>query len=165
MKGPPGTARDPEDLPDRGSGAAVAGGCSSRPAPRRTRRAEADLAPEFADAWLAGARDGGIRNRSGDATSPRRSAATRALRKRLLPELGAVKLSELRRLDLQRLADELAARRHQRRHHPQHAPAAAGDLPPRPQPQRDQRQPDAAIEMPAARGRRTRSPPRRRRSS
>ena len=64
---------------------------------------------EFADAWLAGARDGSIRNRSGDRYKPSTLRGyEQALREYVLPEVGGAKLQELRRLDIQRLADDLA---------------------------------------------------------
>ena len=65
---------------------------------------------QAADAWLAGARDGSIRTRSGDAYKP---SAVRSyegsLRKRVLPELGAARLSEVGRVDLQDFADRMLA--------------------------------------------------------
>jgi integrase len=62
------------------------------------------------EAWLAGARDGTIRTRSGDRykPSPIRSYET-AMRLRMLDDLGAVKLSEISRVELQDLADRLLA--------------------------------------------------------
>ena len=63
---------------------------------------------EAANAWLAGARDGSIRNRSGDPYKPsalRGYAA--ALERRILPELGAAKLSDISRVNLQELADRM----------------------------------------------------------
>jgi integrase len=63
---------------------------------------------DAADVWLAGARDGSVRNRSGDRYKPSvvRGYET-SLRLRVLPELGARKLSEIRRSDLQDFADRL----------------------------------------------------------
>lgn len=65
---------------------------------------------EAADAWLDGAREGTIRNRSGD---PYKPAAIRdyekGLRLRVLPRFGEVRLSDLRRVDLQDLVDELVS--------------------------------------------------------
>jgi integrase len=65
---------------------------------------------QAADAWLAGARDGSVRTRSGDAYKP---SAVRSyegsLRKRVLPELGASRLSEIGRVDLQDFADRMLA--------------------------------------------------------
>lgn len=65
---------------------------------------------EAAEAWLLGARDGSIRTRSGD---PYKPSALRgyeqALRARVLPELGRLRLSEIRRVDVQDLADGLLA--------------------------------------------------------
>jgi integrase len=63
-----------------------------------------------ADEWLAGARSGVIRNRSGDPFKP---SAVRAyethLRLRVLPALGTAKFGAIRRVDLQDLADRLHA--------------------------------------------------------
>ncbi len=62
------------------------------------------------EAWYEGAKAGTIRNRSGHPYKPSalRSYET-AMRLRVLPRLGKVRLSELRRPDLQDLADELLA--------------------------------------------------------
>ena len=66
---------------------------------------------EAAHAWLAGAADGSIRTRSGD---PYKPSALRgyeqAVRNHVLPDLGAAKLSEIARSDVQDLADRLLAR-------------------------------------------------------
>jgi len=63
---------------------------------------------QAAEAWLDGAKDGSIRNRSGDVYKP---SAIRAyehtLRHRVLPVLGDRRLSELRRTDVQDFADQL----------------------------------------------------------
>jgi len=63
-----------------------------------------------AEQWLAGARDGTIRNRSGD---PYKPSAVRAydqnLRLRVLPAIGSRKFHELRRVEIQDLADKLHA--------------------------------------------------------
>jgi integrase len=60
--------------------------------------------------WLAGARAGHIKNRSGD---PYKPAAIRGyekdLRLRVLPTLGALKLREIRHPDLQQLIDQLVS--------------------------------------------------------
>jgi integrase len=112
---------------------------------------------EFADSWLAGAADGSIHNRSGDRYKPSTLRGyEHALRRFVLPDLGAAKLYELRRQDIQRLADELAAseisaasvrnallplRAICRR------AMSRGDI---------QVNPTTAIEIPAVRGRRTR---------
>jgi integrase len=59
---------------------------------------------KVADAFLTGIRDGSIRNRSGDPYKPGVIREyERALRLRLLPALGAHKLADIRRADLQRL--------------------------------------------------------------
>jgi len=66
---------------------------------------------EFADAWLAGVRDGSIRNRSGDRYKPSTIRGyEQGLREYVTPEIGAAKLQELRRQDIQRLADDLGGR-------------------------------------------------------
>jgi integrase len=60
--------------------------------------------------WLAGARDGSVRNRSGDRYKP---SAIRgyeaALERRILPELGGAKLADISRADVQDLADRMLA--------------------------------------------------------
>ncbi|MGH3018941.1 MAG: hypothetical protein ACRDNR_02115, partial [Gaiellaceae bacterium] len=63
---------------------------------------------DAADAWLEGVKSGAIRNRSGHAYKPSaiRGYET-ALVTRVLPELGGLRLSELRRVDLQDFADRL----------------------------------------------------------
>jgi integrase len=63
---------------------------------------------EAAEAWLEGARVGSVRNRSGDRYKPSvvRSYET-SLRLRVLPDLGNRKFSEIRRRDVQDLADRL----------------------------------------------------------
>ena len=65
---------------------------------------------EAAEAWLEGASSGAIRNRSGHRYKP---SALRgyeaALVGRVLPELGGARLSEIRRIDVQDLADRLCA--------------------------------------------------------
>jgi integrase len=62
------------------------------------------------DAWLEGARDGGIRNRSGDRFKPSalRGYET-SMRLRVLPELGGARLSEITRLGVQDLVDRMLA--------------------------------------------------------
>jgi hypothetical protein len=63
---------------------------------------------EAAESWLQGAKAGLIRTGSGD---PYKPSVVRgygaALRQRILPLLGARRLSEIKRVDLQDLADEL----------------------------------------------------------
>jgi integrase len=79
---------------------------------RGTMRAPSQLTlREAAEAWLAGAREGSIRNRSGDRYKPSvvRGYET-SLRLRVLPELGGRKVSEISRADLQDFADRLLAR-------------------------------------------------------
>jgi len=63
------------------------------------------------EAWFEGATEGTIRNRSGDAYKPSvlRSYEI-AMRKRVLPDLGGAKLSDITRHDLQDLADRLLAK-------------------------------------------------------
>lgn len=65
---------------------------------------------EAAEAWLAGARDGSIRTRSGDAYKPSAIRSYEAsLRARVLPELGAARLSAITMVDLQDMADRILA--------------------------------------------------------
>jgi integrase len=76
---------------------------SMRAAPSITLR-------EAAAAWLAGARDGSIRNRSGDVYKPsalRGYAAS--LERHVLPDLGGAKLGDISRTDVQDLAERLLA--------------------------------------------------------
>jgi integrase len=65
---------------------------------------------EAAEAWITGARAGQVRNRSGDEFKP---SAIRAyeqnLRLRVLPVLADRRLDQVRRMDLQRLVDDLVA--------------------------------------------------------
>ena len=63
------------------------------------------------DAWLAGARDDSIRNRSGDAYKPSviRSYET-SMRLRILEDFGAARLSEISRVEVQDIADGLLAK-------------------------------------------------------
>lgn len=65
---------------------------------------------EAAEAWLEGVKSGAVRNRSGHAYKPSaiRGYET-SLVTRVLPELGGVRLSEIRRVDLQDFADRLCA--------------------------------------------------------
>jgi integrase len=65
---------------------------------------------EAAHAWLDGARAGTIRNRSGDPYKPSAIRGyAKALRLRVLPRFGEVKLLELRPIDVQDLVDEMLA--------------------------------------------------------
>ncbi|MDP8909320.1 MAG: site-specific integrase [Chloroflexota bacterium] len=65
---------------------------------------------DAATEWLRGARDGTIRNRSGD---PYKPSAVRAykqqLERRVLPALGGRRLADVRRSDVQDLGDKLVA--------------------------------------------------------
>jgi integrase len=74
------------------------------------RAASSGTLREAADAWLEGVKSGAIRNRSGHAYKPSaiRGYET-ALVTRVLPALGGVRLSEIRRVDLQDFADRLCA--------------------------------------------------------
>jgi integrase len=78
---------------------------------KRTLRAPTSTTlREAAEAWLTGARDGSIRTRSGDVYKPSAIRSYHgALQKRVLPELGAARLSEIGRVDLQDFADRLLA--------------------------------------------------------
>jgi integrase len=78
---------------------------------RGTMRAPSPITIEqAAEAWLQGAREGTIRNRSGDRYKPSvlRSYEA-ALRIRILPELGAFRLSDLQRPDVQDFVDRMVA--------------------------------------------------------
>ena len=62
------------------------------------------------EAWLAGAREGAIRNRSGDPYKPSvlRGYET-SMRLRVLPELGGARFNEITRLSVQDFADQMLA--------------------------------------------------------
>jgi integrase len=81
---------------------ALRGGTLRTPDPRTVRQA--------AEVWISGAREGLVRDRSGRAYKP---STIRTYREKLdgyvLPALGDYRLSELRRRDVQELADALLA--------------------------------------------------------
>jgi len=83
----------------------------------RQGRMTADLGPtltEAAEEWLQAARAGVVRNRSGDPYKPSAVRGYEAnLRLRVLPELGAQRLGQLRLADLQRFIDRLAVHGHE----------------------------------------------------
>jgi integrase len=63
------------------------------------------------DAWLVGARDGSIRNRSGDQYKPSVIRSyEQVMTSRVLDELGAAKLSDLTHVGLQDFADDLVGK-------------------------------------------------------
>ena len=113
---------------------------------------------EAADAWLAGARDGSIRTRSGDPYKPSVIRSyEQALRLRVLDDLGAARLGDVRRPDVQDFADRLLAAGSRPLDDPERAHAAAGDLPAGGRSaatSRSTRRP--GLELPAVRGRRDR---------
>lgn len=59
------------------------------------------------DAWLAGARKGEVRTRSGDIFKPSVLRSYETAMKRVLPDIGAERLSELTRPDLQDVVDRM----------------------------------------------------------
>ena len=62
------------------------------------------------ESWYAGAAAGTITNRSGDRYKPSALRSyERAMRRRVLPEIGSVRLADLRRPDVQDVSDALAA--------------------------------------------------------
>jgi len=75
---------------------------------RGTARASSVTLRAAADAWVVGAAAGAIRNRSGDVYKPSvvRSYES-ALRLRVLPDLGARRLGDVERADLQALVDRM----------------------------------------------------------
>jgi integrase len=76
----------------------------------KLRAAPAVTLREVADRWLEGASDGTIRNRSGDVYKPSvLRGYKQALRDRILPELGARRVSDVGRDDVQDLADRMLA--------------------------------------------------------
>jgi integrase len=63
------------------------------------------------DAWLVGAKDGTVRTRSGDPFKPSALRGyEQAMRLRVLPDLGATKLSDLSRVGLQDLVDGMLSK-------------------------------------------------------
>ena len=69
---------------------------------------------EAAEAWLIGAENGAVRNRSGDPYKPSVIRGyEQALRLRVLPQLGAARLTDIRRADLQAFVDRLLAAGHE----------------------------------------------------
>jgi integrase len=63
------------------------------------------------EAWYEGAKAGNVRDRSGDPYKPSALRSyERAMRLRVLPELGAVRLADIRRPELQEFADRLLAK-------------------------------------------------------
>jgi integrase len=78
---------------------------------KRTMRAPSKTTIEEAGvAWLAGARKGAIRNRSGDRYKPSAIRGyEQGLRLRVYPALGGVRVGELRRSDLQTFVERLMA--------------------------------------------------------
>jgi integrase len=65
---------------------------------------------EAAESWLEGSRDGRISNRSGERYKPSTVRSYEwALRLRVLPELGDMRLADIRRVDLQEFVDGLRA--------------------------------------------------------
>jgi integrase len=62
------------------------------------------------NAWIEGAKSGLVRTRSGDPYKPScLRSYEQAMRDRVLPDLGAARLSEIRRVDVQDLVDRLQA--------------------------------------------------------
>jgi integrase len=78
---------------------AVRKGTMSAPTPATLRDA--------ATAWLDGAKAGTVRTRSGDRFKPSTLRGYQAAIERLLAELGGIRLSEVRRADLQDVADRM----------------------------------------------------------
>jgi integrase len=65
---------------------------------------------EAAETWLAGAKSGAIRNRSGDVFKPSTlHGYERTLRTRILPVLGGARLSDISRADIQDFAERMLA--------------------------------------------------------
>ena len=105
-----GGPEDQEDVSDssaakkwRADATVALGACTLHASTSRTLR-------EAAEAWLEGARSGAIRTRSGDVYKPSAIRGyEQALRLRILPDLGARRLSEVQRRDVQRLVDRMLA--------------------------------------------------------
>jgi integrase len=66
------------------------------------------------EVWLSGARDGSVRNRSGDAYKPSvLRGYESSMRLRVLPELGGARLSDVTRVTVQDMVDRMLADGHQ----------------------------------------------------
>src|SRR5262249_42039310 len=77
---------------------------------RKLRAPVATTLPQAATEWLEGAEDGSIRTRSGDPYKPSAIRSyEQALRARVLPHFGAVKVGSVDRHDVQEFADRLIA--------------------------------------------------------
>jgi integrase len=78
---------------------------------RGTMRAPTQVTLRLAaESWLSGAKDGTIRNRSGDAWKPSTLRGYEAaLKDKILVELGPHRLSDIRRVDVQDFADRMLA--------------------------------------------------------
>ncbi len=100
---------DPEDVPDRGRGEILAIRLAGGPAARRAPSREAHNGARGLGRLVRG-RQGGITNRSGDPFKPSALRSyEKAMRSRVLPELGDRKLPDLYQPDLQEFADGLLA--------------------------------------------------------
>jgi integrase len=100
----------PEDVPDVRGGEGLATRRLRRAAQRHDEGANRITLKQAATAWIDGAADGSIRNRSGDSYKPSAIRGyEQALRLRVLPDFGQRRLSELGRNDFQDLADRLAS--------------------------------------------------------
>ena len=98
---------------------------------------------EAAEAWLEGARAGAIRNRSGDLYKPSVIYSyERALKLRVLDELGAAKLGDITRTDVQDRRRATPGGRPRPEHGAERDHAAARDPRTRAQARRDRREPD-----------------------
>ncbi len=111
-----------------------------------------------AEAFMEGAKAKTIPTASGDEYKPATLRGYRvSLNKRILPALGNKRLSEVRRADVQELADRLTAEGSEREHRTEHARPAAGDLSPRdPTRRRRDGQPDAGTGLRRPDGKRDR---------
>jgi hypothetical protein len=101
---------DPQDVPHARRRAAWRDDARTAVRNRTLRAPAATTVDQAAEAWLDGAHKGLIRNRKGGPYKPSTIRAYElALRLRVLPEIGSMRLSEVARTDLQDLVDGLLA--------------------------------------------------------
>jgi integrase len=109
-----GREEDPQDVQRQGGAAAAKAWRSDASSAVRKGALRAwtpTTLQEAGSAFLDGARSGQVRNKSGRLFKPATVRGyEQVLRDYVLPDLGAVKLGEIRRVDIQDLADRLLAR-------------------------------------------------------
>jgi hypothetical protein len=100
---------------------------------RQTMRAPSSVTVRDAwNDWVTAAEAGSIRNRNGDAYKPSALRGyQQSMRNHVLEDLGALKISDVRRSDVQALANRLLQRGVRREHGQERHHAATRPIPPR----------------------------------